>query len=138
MITGITFSCFDLLHAGHILMLKEAKRHCDYLICGLQTDPSIERPQKNKPVQSLFERYVQLNAVGVVDEVIPYTYEVEIIDILLSLKPDVRFLGSDYRDVNPDLITGMGTCRLNGIEVIYLSRDHGFSSSELRRRIKGN
>ena len=94
--TGITFSAFDLLHAGHIGMLREASENCDYLIVGLQTDPAIERPDiKNKPVQTLVERYAQLNALKFVDEIIPYETEQDLKDILELFQLDVRFLGEE-------------------------------------------
>ena len=130
--TGITFSTFDLLHAGHICMLKEAKSKCDYLICGLHVDPQIERPHKNSPVQSVVERYVQLSAVSVVDEIIPYNLEKDLYDILLSYPIDIRIIGSDYRDVD---FSGKDICLSKGIEIFYNSRDHDFSSSGLRKRI---
>jgi len=95
---GFTCSTFDLLHAGHISMLREAKQHCDYLICGLQTDPSVDRPEKNRPIQTIVERYVQLNAVGYVDEIVPYATEEDLKDILSMLQIDVRILGEEYRD----------------------------------------
>ena len=95
-IIGFTCGCFDLLHAGHVVMLQEAKRHCDYLIVGLQTDPSIDRQAKNKPIQSVYERYMQLSAIGVVDKVIPYDTEQSLIDLLESQDIDLRFIGEDY------------------------------------------
>lgn len=129
---GITFSCFDLLHAGHIIMLREAKSQCDYLIVGLQTDPTIDRPEKNKPVQSLVERYVQLSAVKYVDEIVPYTTEKDLVDILQMYSINVRILGKEYKDRD---FTGKSICEERGIELYFNSRDHGFSSTELRRRI---
>lgn len=132
--TGITFSTFDLLHAGHVLMLKEARSVCDYLICGLHVDPQIERPQKNKPIQNLIERHVQLCGVKYVDEIIPYCTEDELRDILLSYSIDVRIIGSDYKDKD---FTGKNICKLKGVEIYYNKRDHNFSSTELRKRIKG-
>ena len=129
---GITFSTFDLLHAGHILMLQEAKQHCDYLIVGLQTDPTIDRPEtKNKPAQSIVERQVQLAAVKFVDEVIIYQTEKDLIDILTMYPLDVRFVGDEYR--NKDF-TGKDYCLENGIELYYNSRKHRFSTTELRKR----
>lgn len=125
---GFTCSTFDLLHAGHVVMLKEAKRFCDHLIVGLQTDPTIDRSTKNKPIQSLFERYEQLKACKYVDEIIPYTTEKELLDILLSYKIDVRFVGEEYREVD---FTGKDL----GIEIHYNTRRHSFSSSELRKRV---
>jgi len=98
--TGITFSTFDLLHAGHIAMLREAKEQCDYLICGLHVDPQVERPQKNAPVQSTVERYIQLSAVKYVDEIVPYILEKDLADILLTCPINVRIIGADYKDVD--------------------------------------
>ena len=130
--TGITFSTFDLLHSGHISMLKEAKSKCDYLICGLHVDPQVERPQKNAPVQSIVERYVQLSAVKYVDEIIPYNLEKDLHDILLCYDIDIRIIGSDYKDVE---FSGKDICLKKGIEIYYNSRDHNFSSTGLRQRI---
>lgn len=129
---GITFSAFDLLHAGHISMLKEASENCDYLIVGLQVDPSLERKSKNKPIQSLFERYTQLKGCRYVDEIVPYAYESEILDILLTYRISIRFIGEEYRDKD---FTGKELCRANDINIFYNSRRHSFSSSELRKRI---
>lgn len=130
---GITFSTFDMLHAGHIAMLAEAKNHCDYLICGLQTDPTIDRPDtKNKPVQSIVERQIQLAACRYVDEVVVYQTEQDLIDLLLILPVDVRVLGVEYEDKE---FTGKGECYRRGIECIFNGRDHSFSSSSLRKRV---
>lgn len=129
---GITFSAFDLLHAGHIAMLKEAKTQCDFLICGLQVDPTMERPEKNKPIQSLIERYIQLSAVKYVDEIIPYCLEEELCNILLTYPIDVRIIGSDYKNKN---FTGKSICTDNGIKIFYNSRSHNFSTSGLRKNI---
>lgn len=129
---GFTCSTFDLLHAGHILMLEEAKNHCDYLIVGLQTDPTIDRPNKNKPVQTIVERYVQLKAVKFVDEIVVYSTEGDLIDLIQILHPDVRIIGEEYKDTN---FTGAEVCKQMGIEIVYNSRTHRFSSSELRRRV---
>jgi len=129
---GITFSAFDLLHSGHILMLEEAKNHCDYLIACLQTDPSIDREEKNSPVQTMYERWVQLNAVRVVDKIIPYTTEKEVGEILLSQPVDIRFVGEEYKDKD---FTGKDLCLDNGIEIYYNSRRHSFSSTKLRGRV---
>jgi glycerol-3-phosphate cytidylyltransferase len=132
-IIGITFSTFDMLHAGHIAMLAEAKNHCDYLIAGLQTDPTIDRPDtKNKPVQSIVERQIQLAACRYVDEVVVYQTEQDLIDILLTLPIDVRILGVEYENKN---FTGRSEGAEKGIEHIYNSRDHSFSSSSLRKRV---
>lgn len=129
---GITFSAFDLLHAGHIKMLEEAKRQCDYLICGLQTDPTIDRPDKNRPVQSVVERYIQLKGCRFVDEIIPYATEQDLEDVLRSFKIDVRILGDEYRDKN---FTGRSYCEEKDIELYFNTRDHRFSSSGLRKEV---
>jgi glycerol-3-phosphate cytidylyltransferase len=130
---GITFSTFDMLHAGHIAMLSEAKNHCDYLICGLQTDPTIDRPDtKNHPVQSIVERQIQLSACRYVDEVVVYQTEEDLIDLLLILPVDVRILGVEYCDQE---FTGREEGHMRGIELVFNGRDHSFSSSSLRRRV---
>lgn len=130
---GIVFSSFDLLHAGHIAMLSEAKMHCDYLIAGLQTDPTIDRPNtKNKPVQSIVERQIQLQAVRYVDEIVVYQTEKDLEDILLTLPINVRILGIEYQNID---FTGKEICVKRGIEIIYNGRDHSFSSSNLRKRV---
>ena len=130
---GITFSTFDLFHAGHILMLEEAKKQCDYLIVGLQTDPTIDRPtEKNKPVQSVFERFVQLKSCKYIDEVIPYSTEKELVDILLSYPITVRILGDEYQEKE---FTGKYECIAKGIEFYFNRRQHSFSTTELRNRV---
>ena len=130
---GITFSTFDMLHAGHIAMLSEAKNHCDYLIAGLQTDPTIDRPDtKNKPIQSVVERQIQLAACRYVDEVVVYQTEQDLCDLLLILPVDVRILGVEYE--NKDF-TGRDECYDRGIELVFNGRDHSFSSSSLRKRV---
>ena len=130
---GITFSTFDLLHAGHVAMLAEAKNHCDYLICGLQTDPTIDRPDtKNKPVQSIVERQLTLGACRFVDEIVVYSTEQDLIDLILTLPIDVRILGEEYNDTN---FTGRSEGVGRQIEHIFNKRDHSFSSSSLRKRI---
>ncbi len=129
---GITFSTFDMLHAGHIAMLAEAKNHCDYLIAGLQTDPTIDRNTKNKPVQSIVERQIQLAACRYVDEVVVYQTEQDLIDLLLILPVDVRILGVEYEDKE---YTGKQEGYQRGIDAIFNGRDHSFSSSSLRRRV---
>jgi len=131
--TGITFSTFDLLHAGHIAMLAEAKSVCDYLVCGLHVDPQVERPNKNKPIQSVVERYIQLSSVQYVDEVIPYNLEKDLHDILLTYPINVRIIGSDYKDTE---FSGKDICLTKGIEIYYNKRSHNFSSTELRKRIR--
>ncbi len=128
---GITASTFDLLHAGHVLMLKEAKEVCDYLICALHVDPSLERPIKNRPVQTLYERFVQLEAVKYVDKIIPYQTEDELMNILLTNNINVRIIGEDYAG-KP--CTGD---ELKDIKIYYNNRKHTYSSTELRKRIKG-
>ena len=130
---GITFSAFDLLHVGHVMMLKEAKKQCDYLIVGLQLDPSLERFNKRKPYQSIFERYVQLKGSKYVDEIIPYVTENDILDILKSYDIFVRIIGAEYKNID---FTGKKYCIENGIKIYYNSRNHNFSSSELRNRLK--
>ena len=130
---GITFSTFDLFHAGHVKMLEEAKRQCDFLIVGLQLDPSIDRPEKNKPVQGLVERYIQVKGCKHVDEIVPYVTEQDLEDILRSFKIDVRIIGEEYRDKG---FTGKEYCNQKGIEIYYNTRDHRFSSSGLRNVVK--
>lgn len=130
---GITFSTFDMLHAGHIAMLSDAKNHCDYLIAGLQTDPTIDRPDtKNKPVQSIVERQIQLSACRYVDEVVVYQTEQDLVDLLLILPIDVRVLGVEYEGKQ---FTGDEACWKRGIEIVFNGRDHSFSSSSLRKRV---
>ncbi|MFD1769918.1 adenylyltransferase/cytidyltransferase family protein [Sphingobacterium suaedae] len=129
---GITFSAFDLLHAGHIKMLEDAKEQCDYLICGLQTDPTLDRPEKNKPTQTVFERYMQLRGCKHVDKIIPYATEQDLEDILRSFKIHVRILGDEYMDKN---FTGRAYCEEKGIELYFNRRENRFSSSSLRRII---
>src|SRR6187431_3226648 len=131
-ITGITFSAFDLLHAGHVKMLEEAKLHCDYLIVGLQTDPTIDRPEKNKPTQSVVERYIQLKGCKFVDEIIPYTTEQDLQDILQAFPIDVRILGEEYREKD---FTGREYCEKMDIKLIYNKRNHRFSSTSLRKEV---
>ena len=131
---GITFSTFDLgPHAGHISMLSEAKNHCDYLIAGLQTDPTVDRPDtKNRPIQSIVERQIQLAACRYVDEVVVYSTEQDLIDLLLILPIDVRILGIEYEHTE---FSGKKECGQRGIEIVYNGRDHSFSSAGLRRRV---
>ena len=130
---GITFSTFDLLHAGHVKMLEEAKRQCDFLIVGLQLDPSLDRPEKNSPSQTIIERYIQLKGCKHIDEIIPYVSEQDLEDILRSFKIDIRIIGEEYKD---KIFTGKDYCIENGIEIYYNKRDHRFSSSGLRRQVK--
>lgn len=128
-VIGFTCSCFDLFHAGHIMMLKEAKQKCDYLIVGLQTDPTLDRPEKNKPIQSVFERYVQLEACKYVDEIVVYATEKDLLDILLSYPIDVRIIGKEYAD-KP--FTGKEL----DVAIYYNERNHSFSTTELRKRVE--
>jgi glycerol-3-phosphate cytidylyltransferase len=129
---GLTASSFDLLHAGHIQMLEDAKGECDYLICALQTDPSVDRPEKNKPIQSLYERYIQLRAVRWVDDIIPYTTEEELLQLTEIIHPDVRIIGEEYKDKD---FTGKDYCQKNGINIYYNRRQHALSTSDLRKRV---
>ena len=130
---GITFSSFDLLHAGHVMMLKEAKKQCDYLIVGLQLDPSLDRSNKNAPSQSIIERYIQLKGSKYIDEIIPYVVEQDVEDILRSFKIDVRIIGEEYKTID---FTGKEYCKKRGIEIYYNSREHRFSSTEIKTRLK--
>lgn len=132
---GITFSSFDLLHAGHVQMLREAKEQCDYLICGLQMDPSLDRSDKNSPVQTVVERYTQLNAIQYVDEIIPYNNEKDVEDILTMYHIDVRILGEEYKELD---FTGKDICKKRGISLYFNKREHRFSTSDLRKRVKDN
>ena len=125
---GFTCGAFDLLHAGHIVMFKEAKNNCDYLIVGLQTDPSIDRKEKNKPVQSIYERYIQLNAIKHINEIIPYDTEESLFDLLQATTIDIRFLGEDHRE---DKFTGDEL----DIKTHFTNRKHSFSTTNLRRKI---
>lgn len=129
---GFTCSTFDLLHAGHVQMLRDAKEQCDYLICALQLDPSVDRKEKNAPIQTVVERYTQLKAVGYVDEIIPYQTECDLMDILSLYHIDVRILGEEYRDKE---FTGKDICRKRDIDLHFNKRDHRFSSSDLRNRV---
>jgi glycerol-3-phosphate cytidylyltransferase len=129
---GFTCSTFDLLHAGHVTMLEEAKRHCDFLIVGLQNDPTLDRSEKNAPVQSIVERQIQLAAVKYVDEIIIYNTEQDLIDLLLTLPIDVRVLGDEYKTKD---FTGKDIAKQRGSKIIYNGRDHSFSSTSLRKRV---
>lgn len=132
---GFTCSAFDLLHAGHVQMLRDAKDQCDYLICGLQVDPTLDRPNKNQPIQTVVERYTQLKAVSYVDEIIPYSTEADLEDILAMYHINVRILGQEYRDKD---FTGKDICRKRDIDLYFNKRDHRFSSSDLRKRVSEN
>lgn len=129
---GIVFSQFDILHAGHIAMLSEAKNHCDYLIAGLQNNAQWDRPDKNAPIQSIVERQISLSAVRFVDEIVVYNTEKDLEDILLTLPVDVRILGVEYMEKD---FTGRAICEKRKIELVFNSRDHSFSSSSLRKRV---
>ena len=131
-IIGITFSAFDLLHSGHIKMLEDAKTQCDYLIVGLQTDPTLDRPEKNKPVQTVVERYIQLKGCKYVDEIVPYATEQDLEDILKSFHIDVRIVGEEYKEKT---YTGRDYCENTGILLYYNKREHRFSSTLLRNKI---
>lgn len=131
---GFVASAFDLLHAGHVMMLREGKGQCDYLICALQVDPSKDRKEKNKPIQTLVERYIQLIAVSYVDEVIVYETEKDLEDILEMYPIDVRILGEEYKDKD---FTGRDICKKRGIELYFNKREHRFSTSDLRKRVSG-
>mgnify|MGYP000539341532 FL=1 len=130
---GITFSSFDLFHAGHVKMLEDAKEQCDYLICGLQTDPTLDRPEKNKPVQSVVERYIQLKGCKYVDEIVPYATEQDLEDILRSFNIDVRVIGDEYASKQ---FTGRKYCEQKGVALFYNKREHRFSSSSLRKEVQ--
>ena len=130
---GVTCSTFDLLHAGHVQMLREAKDQCDYLICGLQVDPSIDRKEKNSPVQTIVERYSQLHACRYVDEIIPYQTEKDLEDILTMYHIDIRILGEEYREKD---FTGKNICQGRNVDLYFNKRDHRFSTTDLRNRVK--
>lgn len=129
---GFTCGAFDLLHAGHVLMLEEAKSVCEHLIVGLQNDPTIDRPNKNKPIQSIVERQIQLSALKYVDDIIIYNTENDLIDLLTTLPINIRIIGEDY--IGKDF-TGKDLCLNKGIEIYYNAREHGFSSSSMRERV---
>lgn len=133
MTRGFTASSFDLFHSGHVAMLKEARANCDYMIVGLQTDPTLDRPEKNKPIQSVFERYVQLEGCKYIDEIIPYESEKDLTDIFLTYGIDIRFIGEEYRQKD---FTAKQICVDKGIEIYYNKRQHSFSTTNLRKRIK--
>jgi len=132
---GLTASTFDLLHAGHVMMLREAKSQCDWLIAALQVDPSYDRKEKNSPIQTIVERQAQLEAVKYVDEVIVYCTEADLLDIINMYPINVRILGEEYRTQN---FTGKDECRNRGIDLYFNKRDHRFSSSGLRSRVCDN
>ena len=125
---GITAGSFDLFHAGHVLMLKDAKDQCDYFIVALQTDPTIDRKEKNKPIQTMYERFVQLDACKYVDKIIPYETEDDLYTLIMNTDVDIRIIGNEYR--NEDF-----TAREVGLEIYYNARNHQWSTTELRERI---
>tara|TARA_Y100000034_G_C6790163_1_gene353734 strand:+ start:531 stop:941 length:411 start_codon:yes stop_codon:yes gene_type:complete len=125
---GFTCGAFDLLHAGHVIMLEECKQYCDHLIVGLQVDPSVDREEKNKPIQTIFERYIQLDAIKFIDKIIPYSTELDLLNLLNSLMPNIRFLDENYKN---KIFTGSDN---KNIEIYYNKRHHNFSSSELIKR----
>jgi len=129
---GFTCSTFDLLHAGHVVMLEEAKRHCDYLIVGLQIDPTLDRDNKNAPIQSIVERQIQLSAIKYVDEIVIYNTEADLEDLLLTLPINVKVMGEEYKGKD---FTGKQICKDRGIKLVYNGRDHSFSSTSLRKRV---
>ena len=129
---GFTCSTFDLLHAGHVVMLEEAKRHCDYLIVGLQVDPTLDRDHKNAPIQSIVERQIQLSAIKYVDEIVIYNTEADLEDLLLTLPINVKVMGEEYKGKN---FTGKQICKDRGIKLVYNGREHSFSSTSLRKRV---
>jgi glycerol-3-phosphate cytidylyltransferase len=129
---GFTCSTFDLLHAGHVSMLREAKSQCDHLICGLQVNPNVDRKEKNSPIQNIVERQVQLSAIKYVDEVIIYCTEADLLDIINMYPINVRILGEEYRSKD---FTGKDECRNRGIDLYFNKRDHRFSTSDLRKRV---
>ena len=130
---GFTCGVFDLFNAGHIIMLRNAKKQCDRLLVGIQTDPTIDRPEKNKPIQSIFERTIQVRACRYVDEIIVYQTEQDLEDILENLYINIRFIGMDHKD---GFKTGVEICKRRNIEEVYSERGGRFSTTELRERIK--
>jgi glycerol-3-phosphate cytidylyltransferase len=130
---GFTCGAFDLLHPGHLAMLAECKKECDYLIVGLHSDPTIDRPEKNKPIQTLYERWMQLKACKFVDEIIPYDTEKDLVNMMGTLEINTRFIGADHQ---LDKITGQSICERRGINIVWNERSHDYSSSELRGRLK--
>lgn len=129
---GFTCGAFDIKHAGHDLMFEECKNFCDFLIVGLHVDPSTERKEKNKPIQTVYERFVQLTSSKYIDQVIPYDSENDLLNILKTIGIKIRFVGSDYIEKD---FTGKDLCKKLNIEIFYNTRFHTFSSSSLRKRI---
>ena len=133
MIVGFTCGAFDLLHPGHIHLLNSAAKQCDYLVVGLHTNPTYDRPEKNNPIQTTLERYIQLSSLNAVNDIVPYDTELDLVNFLSTANINKRFIGSDYAFRS---YTGMEICRERNIEIILIPRHHTWSSSELRRRIK--
>ena len=129
-IIGFTCGAFDLTHAGHYLMFEEIRKKCDFLIVGLHLDPSVDRKNKNKPIQTLEERMIQLEACKYIDKIIVYKTEVGLYELLKKLKPDIRFMGADWKN-RPNYSRD----RLPDMKVIYNSRDHNYSTTNLRKRV---
>lgn len=132
MIRGFTCGAWDLFHAGHNIFLRDCRTKCDRLIVGLHTDPTIDRPEKNKPIQTIFERHTQLKNCRWVDEIIPYDTEADLLNLLASTPMNIRFLGSDYENKS---FTGDKLCSQLDIDIVFFNRKHNFSSSELRKRL---
>ena len=130
---GFTCGTFDLFHAGHVMMLRDCKKQCDYLIVGIQIDPSVDRPDKNKPIQSIVEREIQVRGCKYVDMVLFYENEKDLEDVLSVINVDVRFVGADWKAKK---VRGEEICEKRNIKIIYTNRDHGWSTSELRERVK--
>jgi glycerol-3-phosphate cytidylyltransferase len=131
---GFTCGAFDLLHPGHVHFIHGARKKCDFLIVGLHTDPTIDRPgSKNKPIQSVFERYLQLDGLSCVDLIVPYDTERDLVNMMATLDIQVRFVGTDYERKR---ITGEDICGQRGIDILYIPRLHDFSSTSFRERLK--
>ncbi len=129
-VIGFTCSAFDLLHAGHIAMLEEAKSVCDWLVVGLHTNPQIDRPHKNKPIETVYERFVRLTGCKFVDEIIPYDTEADLVNLIKILQPDIRIIGEEYREKE---FTGKELT-----PIYYNKRQHNYSTTALRERLHGN
>ena len=129
--TGFIASSFDIMHPGYTLMLKECRDNCNYLVAGLHENPVWERQEKNSPIMSLHERFLMLKSIRYIDEIAPYKNESELLNLLKFYKPDVRFLGSDYKEVTPLKITGYKLCK----NIHYIDRFHEYSSSVIRKKI---
>ena len=130
-LTGFIASSFDILHPGYVLMMKEARDNCNYLVVGLHENPVWERQDKNSPIMSLHERFLVLKSIRYIDEIAPYKNESELLNLLKFYKPDIRFLGSDYKEGSPLKITGYKLCK----NIHYIDRFHDYSSSVIRKKI---